>query len=120
MKDYCVYILSNSAGTTYIGLTGNLDQRIFDHDAGRDPDSFASRYKLNRLNFMETYPTAAQAINREKQIKNPAASGGEFTLRELKGWSRAKKLKLIREQNPEFRDFSADYGLLPPRLPLGG
>ncbi len=43
---------------------------------------------------METYPTARQAINREKQ---------------LKGWSRAKKLKLIREQNPEWRDLSVEH-----------
>ena len=100
MKDYCVYILSNSAATLYIGFTGNLDERIFQHDAHYDPQSFASRYDLNRLIFVETYPTATQAIAREKQ---------------LKGWSRAKKLKLIREQNPEFRDLSADYGLLPPR-----
>jgi putative endonuclease len=100
MKDYCVYILSNSAATLYIGVTGNLDQRLFDHDTGRDPKSFASRYNLNRLIFVEIYPDAAQAIAREKQ---------------LKGWSRAKKLNLIREQNPEFRDLSIDYGLTPPR-----
>jgi putative endonuclease len=100
MKDYCVYILSNSAATLYIGVTGNLDQRIYDHDAKTDSKSFASRYNLDRLIFMETYPNAAQAIAREKQ---------------LKGWSRAKKLGLIREQNPEFRDLSLDYGLTPPR-----
>jgi len=100
MKDYCVYILSNSAATLYIGMTGNLDQRIFDHDTKRDLNSFASRYNLDRLIFVETFPTAAQAIAREKQ---------------LKGWSRVKKLNLIREQNPEFRDLSLDYGLTPPR-----
>jgi len=100
MKDYCVYILSNSAATLYIGMTGNLDQRIFDHDTKRAPNSFAGRYNLDRLIFVETYPTAAQAIAREKQ---------------LKGWSRAKKLNLIREQNPEFRDLSHDYALTPPR-----
>ncbi len=99
MKDFFVYILSNSAATLYIGFTGNLDQRIFDHDTNRDPTSFVSRYNLHRLIFVETYPTAAEGIAREKQ---------------LKGWSRAKKLKLIREQNPDFRDLSLDYGLCPP------
>jgi putative endonuclease len=99
MKDYCVYILSNSAAKLYIGVAGNLDQRIFDHKDFRDAKSFAARYNLNRLVFVETYPIASQAIAREKQ---------------LKGWSRAKKLKLIREQNPEWRDLSADYGLIPP------
>jgi putative endonuclease len=105
MKDYVVYILSNSAATLYIGVTGNIDERMFQHDDRQDPKSFASRYNLHRLVFMETYPTARQAIDREKQ---------------LKGWSRAKKLKLIREQNPEWRDLSVDYpSPLPPTF-FGG
>ena len=97
MKDYAVYILSNSAAVLYIGVTGNLDRRIFAHKDRHDPKSFVSRYNLNRLVLVEIFPTARQAIAREKQ---------------LKGWTRAKKLKLIREQNPEWGDFSADYGLL--------
>jgi len=105
MKDYVVYILSNSAATLYIGVTGDLDNRLFQHGDHHDPKSFVSRYNLDRLVFMETYPTARQAIDREKQ---------------LKGWSRAKKLKLIRELNPEFRDLSADYGANPPALLFGG
>jgi putative endonuclease len=105
MKDYVIYILSNSAATLYVGFTGRLDQRLFEHDARHDPERFASRYNLNRLVFVETFPTANQAIAREKQ---------------LKGWSRAKKLKLIREQNPEWRDLSADYGLLPSSSSSGG
>ena len=105
MKDYVVYILSNSAATLYIGVTSNLDERLFHHHDQHAPENFASRYNLHRLVFVETYPTANQAIAREKQ---------------LKGWSRTKKLKLIREQNPEWRDLSADYRLLPPRLSSGG
>jgi len=105
MKDYAVYILSNSAATLYIGVTGNLDERLFQHDARQDPKSFASRYNLHRLVFVETYPTARQAIAREKQ---------------LKGWSRAKKLKLIRELNPEFRDLSVEYPFPLPPISSGG
>ena len=105
MKDYVVYILSNSAATLYIGVTGNLDERLFQHDDRHDPKSFASRYNLHRLVFMETYPTARQAIDREKQ---------------LKGWSRAKKLKLIRELNPEWRDLSVEYPSPLPPIPSGG
>ena len=92
MKDYFVYILSNSAATLYIGITSNLDFRLFQHREHDDPDSFASRYNLDRLVFVETYPTARQAIAREKQ---------------LKGWTRDKKLKLIQKQNPEWRDLSS-------------
>jgi len=105
MRNFAVYILSNSAATLYIGFTGRLDQRLFEHDDRHDSKSFANRYNLNRLVFVETFPTPNQAIAREKQ---------------LKGWSRAKKLKLIREQNPEWRDLSADYGLLPPSSSSGG
>jgi len=94
MKDYTVYILSNSAATLYIGVTSDLDLRLFQHSERHDSESFATRYNLDRLIFAETYPTARQAIAREKQ---------------LKGWSRAKKLNLIREQNPEWRDLSANY-----------
>jgi putative endonuclease len=105
MKDYVVYILSNSAATLYIGVTGNLDMRLFQHDDRHDPKSFASRYNLHRLVFMETYPTARQAIAREKQ---------------LKGWSRAKKPKLIRKMNPEWRDFSVEYPSPPSLISSGG
>jgi len=91
MKDYVVYILSNSAATLYIGVTGDLDNRLFQHGDHHDPKSFVSRYNLDRLVFMETYPTARQAIDREKQ---------------LKGWSRL--------------DLSADYGANPPALLFGG
>jgi len=92
MREYTVYILSNSAATLYIGVTSSLDLRMWQHSVRLDPDSFASRYNLDRLVFVETYPTARQAIAREKQ---------------LKGWSRAKKLKLIRELNPDWKDLSA-------------
>lgn len=94
-----VYILSNSAGTLYIGVTGNLDWRLFQHGDRHDPKSFVSRYNLDRLVCMETYPDAIQAIAREKR---------------LKGWSRAKKLKLIRAANSEWRDLSNED---PTRLP---
>ena len=69
MKDCVVYILSNSAATIYIGVTGNIDGRIFQHDARHDPKSFVSRYNLHRLVFMETYPTARQAIDRENSSR---------------------------------------------------
>jgi putative endonuclease len=94
MKELAVYILSNSAATLYIGLTSNLDLRIWQHGQHIDPDSFASRYNLDRLVYVETYPDVRQAIAREKQ---------------LKGWSRTKKLRLIRGQNPEWRDMSAAW-----------
>jgi len=104
VKDYSVYILSNSAAILYIGITSDLTNRLAQHRDHPDPDGFASRYNLHRLVFVETYPTAHQAIAREKQ---------------LKGWTRAKKLTLIRAQNPEWRDLSVDY-MPPPNSILSG
>ena len=100
MKDSFVYILSNSAANLYIGVTSNLDQRLFDHANRTNPRSFTSRYDLNRLVLVETYPDPSQAMAREKQ---------------LKGWTRVKKPRLIESHNPMWRDLSAEY----PSLPCG-
>jgi putative endonuclease len=74
-------------------MTGDIDRRMEQHLEDRDPKSFVSRYNLDRLVFMETYPTADQAFRREKQ---------------LKGWSRARKKALIFEQNPTRRNLIYD------------
>jgi putative endonuclease len=89
MKDYFVYILSNNSQVLYIGVTNNLDARLFEHARLRQPTSFAARYNLDRLVFYESYPTPSEAIAWEKQ---------------LKGWNREKKKKLISESNPMWRN----------------
>jgi putative endonuclease len=93
MRDYYVYILSNNAQVLYIGVTNNLEGRLFEHTKDRDPKSFVARYNLDRLIFYETYPTPSEAIAREKQ---------------LKGWNREKKKKLIQEMNPMWRNLLED------------
>jgi putative endonuclease len=93
MRDYYVYILSNNSQVLYIGVTGNLDGRMFEHVRDRLPSSFAARYNLDRLVFYESYPTPSEAIAREKQ---------------LKGWSRERKKKLIHEMNPMWRNLLED------------
>ncbi len=97
MKDYLVYILSNNAQVLYIGVTSNLDGRMFEHIRERNPGSFVARYNLDRLVFCETYPTSKDAIAREKQ---------------LKGWTRERKKALIRQANPTWRNLLEDlkYG----------
>src|SRR5580658_4136889 len=89
VRDYFVYILSNNAQVLYIGVTNDLHLRMDQHLDDRDPSSFVTRYNLDRLVYYETFPTARQAIAREKQ---------------LKGWSREKKKRLIREMNPMWRN----------------
>src|SRR5271170_168877 len=93
MRDYFVYILSNNSQVLYIGVTSDLDGRLFEHVKDRQPTSFVARYNLDRLVFYETYPTPGEAIAREKQ---------------LKGWNREKKKKLIREMNPTWRNLLDD------------
>ena len=93
MKDYFVYILSNNSQVLYIGVTSDLDGRLFEHIRERAPSSFSARYNLDRLVFYEVYPKALEAIAREKQ---------------LKGWNREKKKRLIRESNPMWRNLLDD------------
>ncbi len=77
---------------------------MFEHIRDRDPKSFAARYNLDRLVFYENYPTAFEAIAREKQ---------------LKAWSRAKKLRLIGQSNPMWRNLMDDLKAGMMELPEG-
>jgi putative endonuclease len=89
---YAVYMLaSRKNGTLYIGVTGNLPLRIEQHKAGAVP-GFTQRYGVDRLVWFERHADIHEAIAREKQ---------------LKGWNRAWKIKLIEAGNPEWSEFDA-------------
>jgi putative endonuclease len=92
MRTYWVYIMTNRSGTLYTGMTGNLARRIEEHRQRLTP-GFASRYKIDRLVHAESIAVVREAIAREKQIK---------------GWDRAKKLALISESNPDWRDLGEE------------
>ncbi len=67
---YYVYILaSGQHGTLYVGVTNDLPRRLKQHRTGQG-SRFVSKYKLNRLVYVEAHPTAMEAIAREKQLKN--------------------------------------------------
>jgi putative endonuclease len=87
-KQFFVYILSNVSMSLYTGVTNNLDRRVAEHMEGRG-SSFTSRYHFDRVVYFETYDLAIQAIQREKQIK---------------AWTRQKRIALIRAMNPEWRN----------------
>ena len=88
---YFVYILTNTHNTTvYIGVTNNLERRIYEHKNGLVP-SFSKQYNLHKLVYYEATTDAYAAIAREKQ---------------LKGWTRAKKNALIEKENPKWDDLS--------------
>jgi len=91
---YYVYILqSTSRRVLYIGVTGDIEHRMFQHKRNTF-DRFAAKYHCERLVFYERYGRVVDAIRREKQ---------------LKGWRRAKKEWLITQVNPQWKDLSKEW-----------
>ncbi len=89
---YAVYILaSRKNGTLYIGVTGNLLQRMEQHKSLAVP-GFTQRYRITTLVYFEAFADVNEAIAREKQ---------------LKGWNRAWKIKLIEQCNPNWDNLDA-------------
>jgi putative endonuclease len=88
---YIVYILTNSYNTVlYTGVTNDLIRRIDEHKNGTG-SKFTSHYRVHKLVYFESTESVESAIRREKQIK---------------GWSRTKKVSLIESVNPEWKDLS--------------
>jgi putative endonuclease len=89
MKQPSVYIMTNHRkGTLYTGVTSNLIRRVYEHKNNLLP-GFTKKFGCHRLAYYELFDDMISAITREKQIK----SG-----------SRANKIKLIENQNPEWAD----------------
>jgi putative endonuclease len=78
----------------YTGITGNLARRVWQHKNKLTP-GFTRRYNLTQLVHFECFVYADAAINREKEIK---------------GWRRSKKIKLIKSMNPSWEDLAKDWG----------
>ena len=94
MKEGYVYIMSNKRRTTlYIGVTGDLENRVLQHKCGYG-SSFTSKYKLTDLLYYEQIDGMDDAIAREKQLKR---------------WHREWKWNLIKEQNPGLKDLAEDW-----------
>ncbi len=92
-RTYYVYIMSNRSQTLYVGVTNDLVRRVFQH---RNPThaTFTSRYHVTRLVYFEPFSDVREAIEREKRIK---------------GWTRAKKLALVAESNPDWEDLAEEW-----------
>lgn len=75
-------------------MTTDLVRRVWEHKHHEYKNSFTDRYQITKLVYFEDYYDMRDAIMREKQIK---------------GWSRAKKLKIIREINPELKDIALEW-----------
>jgi putative endonuclease len=90
MRDYYVYILGSRSGVLYIGVTSDLERRLYEHQHSL-LEGFTKKYGIKRLLYYEQFGDPLTAIAREKQLKN---------------WNRGKKIALIRSLNPMFKDLS--------------
>ncbi len=93
MKRPAIYIMANKKkGTLYVGVTSNLIKRVYEHQNQLIP-GFTTQYSCHLFVYYEIFETMIDAIRREKQ---------------LKGGSRAAKLKLIEMSNPTWEDLYSE------------
>jgi len=91
---YYVYILTNKKkGTLYIGMTNNLERRVFEHK-NKINEGFTKKYGLDKLVYFEMYPYVNDAILREKRMKK---------------WKREWKINAIEEDNPDWNDLALGW-----------
>ena len=104
MRDrrFFVYIMASRSHNLYIGVTNDLGRRVREHKS-HEIEGFTQRYNVDRLVWFGEYDDIRRAIRREKQ---------------LKGWVREKKIRLIESANPMWQDLSEEWGK--PIQLLGG
>ena len=93
-KLYYVYILaSHRNGTLYMGVTGDLIKRSWEHK-NKIAEGFTEKYNIDKLVYYETTNDIKAALQREKQLKK---------------WNRKWKMELIEKENPDWVDLAAEY-----------
>jgi len=93
-KTYYVYILSSKRnGTLYIGITNDLERRIYEHK-NHLVKGFTGKYNVSNLVYFEQTDDIQVALQREKQLKK---------------WNRKWKIELIEKINPEWKDLSRNW-----------
>ncbi|HXY01984.1 MAG TPA: GIY-YIG nuclease family protein, partial [Terriglobales bacterium] len=93
-RRYYVYIMASRSLNLYTGITDNLFRRALEHKAGAI-EGFTKQYNIDRLVYYEVFKYVNNAIAREKQIK---------------AWTRAKRLTLIKSMNPSWQDLAEGWG----------
>src|SRR5216117_1557955 len=88
VRTYYVYIMASRSRVLYTGVTNDLVRRVEEHKRGLTA-GFTSRYRVSRLVYFEQFGDVRDTIAREKQ---------------LKGWVRARKMRLIEQKNPTWED----------------
>ena len=91
---YYVYILASKIrGTLYIGVTNNLERRVYEHKSKLNK-GFTQKYGVSKLMYFEVFQYVNEAIKREKNLKK---------------WKRNWKIKLIEKDNEKWLDLSRDW-----------
>ena len=90
---YHVYIVASKSGVLYVGSTSDLLRRTYQHIHGLFP-GFTTKYQVNRLVWWEWTPNSRAVVARERQIKS---------------WRREKKVRLIEETNPGWKDLAEGW-----------
>ncbi len=91
VRTYYVYILANDSRDLYVGATKDVRKRAAQHRTGLNPKSYTTTHQVFRLVYCESTADLRSAIRREKQIK---------------GWTRSRKIELIEQANPTWRDLA--------------
>jgi len=90
---FYVYILASQRnGTLYLGSTGDLARRVWEHREAR-PSGFTAKYGVKTLVWYEVHDSRRTAFERERRMKK---------------WNRAWKLELIERFNPRWADLAGE------------
>ena len=92
-KRFYVYLLASKSRRLYVGVTNDLERRLFEHKS-KVVEGFTKKYNIDRLVYFEQTTDVLSAIAREKQIKS---------------WRRSKKIALIETMNPTWEDLSTEW-----------
>ncbi len=93
-REFYVYVLASDARELYVGVTGNLARRVSQHRTAFKPTGYTTMHETKRLVYCEVTSDVRAAIRREKQIK---------------GWTRRRKLELIDAFNPDWNDLAEGW-----------
>jgi putative endonuclease len=92
-RGYFVYILASRSRVLHVGTTSDLHRPVYQHKTG-SIRGFTYKYKVNRLVYFETTPNSRAAVTRE---------------REIKGWTRERKCRLVEQTNVGWEDLASSW-----------
>ena len=87
-QSYTYILFNKKYGTLYVGVTSDLQRRIYEHKA-KVVEGFTKKYDVDKLGYYEVFDDITEAIKREKQLKK---------------YYRRQKIALIEKMNPNWQD----------------